>query len=82
MSKISKNSFQKNIETVKKVIMEKKDKLPQLNPETLKQLPDEAIIGSKNIKYHPETAVYEKVVQEDGSEAMNKLRELIVKKLD
>lgn len=81
MVNISKGGFLEKIEAIKKIVMQKKGKLSKIDLEKLKQIPDEVKIGSKIIKYHPEASVYEEVVRESASDEMNKLREIIVKKL-
>lgn len=81
MKKVQKISIEKQLENLKGVFMKKSDNLPKLDPTKLKQIPDEVNIASKIIKYHPDASVYEKVVREDNSDAMNELRKKIIKKL-
>ena len=74
MKKISKIPLQKQLENVKKVIAEKKSKLPKIDASKLKQIPDEVKIGNKVHRYGPEVEAFEEVVRENSSEAMNRLR--------
>ena len=81
MKKVQKISIEKQLEKIKGVFMKKSDKLQKLDLSKMKQIPDEVNISSKIIKYHPDASVYEKVVREDNSDAMNELRKRIIKKL-
>ena len=81
MNKIRSLFLSEKLKQIREAIMNNNKKRPKLDPEKLKQIPDEVNIASKIIKYHPEASAYEKVVREDCSDAMNELRKKIIKKL-